>query len=110
MAEGPSSFKNPEKTNAAANKAAHAHTTALGSVITGTLRSPSRFARVMASDHPTRIVPTHKTSISASQVVMRIESEAIRSELERSAVVKTFGDFQFDDRRRRLSARGQPVR
>jgi DNA-binding winged helix-turn-helix (wHTH) protein len=25
-------------------------------------------------------------------------------------VVKTFGDFEFDDRRRRLSARGQPVR
>ena len=25
-------------------------------------------------------------------------------------MVKTFGDFQFDDRRRRLSARGQPVR
>ena len=25
-------------------------------------------------------------------------------------MVKTFGDFEFDDRRRRLSARGQPVR
>jgi DNA-binding winged helix-turn-helix (wHTH) protein len=25
-------------------------------------------------------------------------------------VVKTFGNFEFDDRRRRLSARGQPVR
>ncbi len=25
-------------------------------------------------------------------------------------MVKTFGDFQFDDRRRRLRARGQPVR
>jgi DNA-binding winged helix-turn-helix (wHTH) protein len=25
-------------------------------------------------------------------------------------VVKTFGDFEFDDRRRRLSARGQPIR
>jgi DNA-binding winged helix-turn-helix (wHTH) protein len=27
-----------------------------------------------------------------------------------SAVVKTFGDFEFDDRRRSLRARGQPVR
>jgi DNA-binding winged helix-turn-helix (wHTH) protein len=27
-----------------------------------------------------------------------------------SAVVKTFGDFEFDDRRRGLRARGQPIR
>jgi len=27
-----------------------------------------------------------------------------------AAVVKTFGDFDFDDRRRRLSGRGQPIK
>ena len=59
-------FQNPAKTNATAKKMAHAHTVALGSVITVPLRSTSRSARemsVLAFDHPTRTVSTHKISI-----------------------------------------------
>jgi DNA-binding winged helix-turn-helix (wHTH) protein len=46
---------------------------------------------------------------SSSQPVMRVECERDPRRWS-SAVVKTFGDFDFDDYRRRLRAGGQPVR
>src|SRR4030095_10053692 len=41
---------------------------------------------------------------------MHVESEATNAQEGVSAMVKTFGDFEFDDRRRCLKARGEPVR
>src|SRR4030095_10877882 len=41
---------------------------------------------------------------------MHVESEATNAQEGVSAMVKTFGDFEFDDRRRCLSAEGETVR
>jgi DNA-binding winged helix-turn-helix (wHTH) protein len=47
---------------------------------------------------------------SSSQTVMHVGSEPRSPRNGGTAVLKTFGDFEFDNRRRRLRARGQPVR
>src|SRR4051794_9534007 len=93
----------PAGTNTTASRMANAHTAALGSLITFVLSGVNMFDAFYASDHPARVHSTHKTSI----LPLRLSSTY---NLSRNAVMKRFGDFEFDDCQRHLRTGGHPVR
>jgi DNA-binding winged helix-turn-helix (wHTH) protein len=92
---------------------AHAHTAALGALITGVLQSGIALDRRDAHARH-RTIPRVRVQLTKPQFLLsdrhaRRISTTIRSEWS-FAVVKTFGHFEFDDRRRALRADGRPVR
>ena len=102
----------PTATNATAKTMAHTHTAALGSLITV---SPPIDITLISRD----VHGWHATIARAADQLTRSQFVLSGTHARRiwgaipcrwsSAVIKTFGEFEFDDRRRSLQAGGQPV-
>src|SRR5437763_17034580 len=88
----------PVRTNTTASKMANAHTAALGSLITGRNMFDAFMHRTIRRAYIQLTKP--QFFLSGSHAPYNLQKD----------VMKKFGDFEFDNRRRGLKAGGHPVR